>query len=62
MTVIYSAKRIEGLDGRYIDPRFYAGVVKCGEVHTDDQSIKKDYEVVGVSVSPITKKRSRAKK
>lgn len=55
MKVIYSEKHI-GIDGAYIAPFRFDGIVRgADEVFTDDVMIKDAYEAVGVKVVPITK-------
>lgn len=52
MTVIYSKEHI-GINGSYIDPRYFDGKVNGTDlVYTDDDKIKKAYN--GIEVKPIT--------
>lgn len=52
MTIIYSRKRIEGLEGRYIDPALYSGPVSGATVvYTDDKDIAKAYD--NAEINPI---------
>ena len=61
MTVIYSKTRIDGLEGRYIDPALYSGPISGATVvYADDQAIAADYD--GAEVKPITKPKTRGRK
>ena len=60
MKVIYSNEKIDGVDGRYINPSLYSGIVRgVTLVMTDHNHIKEAYEAAGVEVEPITKKRAK---
>lgn len=62
MNAIYSDKRIDGLDGRYVKPSLFVGVLNgVDKCYTDDAEIKKAYELACIKVEPITKK-TRSKK
>ena len=60
MNAIYSNERIEGLEGRYVAPHLFNGVLNGVEkCYTDNKDIKKAYEEAGIKVEPITKKRQK---
>jgi len=58
--VVYSNKKIEGLEGRYINPLLFDKVLNVKVCYTDDKKIKEAYEEAGIKVEPI--KKTRAKK
>mgnify|MGYP006995581279 CR=1 FL=1 len=58
MTVIYSRNRVEGVKGFYADPSLFNGDTEnCHLVYTDSKEIQKAYELKGIKVEPITKKK-----
>ena len=58
MKIIYSFKVINGLDGAYRNPAFFAGIVKDADVvYTDDKDIKEAYKKAGIEVKPLKKPR-----
>ena len=58
MTIVYSDKRVDGVDGAYRNPAFFDGLEEGAKVvYTDDESIAKLYKDAGVEVKPITKRK-----
>lgn len=56
MNIIYSNKKISGLDGIYADPDLFDGSTEnCETVYTDSEEIKNAYQAKGIEVYPITK-------
>jgi hypothetical protein len=56
MNVIYSKRRIEGLNGRYIDPALFGNVLYCKTCYTDSKVISDAYTAKGIKVLPLTEK------
>jgi hypothetical protein len=55
MNVIYSKTRVDGLNGRYIAPNLFAGVIRGAKVcYTDSEVIAGAYEAKGIKVLPLT--------
>jgi len=60
--IIYSKKKIEGIDGRYIDPVYFDGCVRgVTKVYTDHKHIKEAYIAKGVEVVQISAKKTTNK-
>ena len=56
MIVIYSKKKIDGLNGIYANPSFFNGDTEnCKLVYTDRQDIKLAYEKKGIKVEILPK-------
>lgn len=54
MIVIYSSKKIKGLDGVYASPALFNGDTEnCTIAYTDDTDIKSAYEAKGILVKSI---------
>jgi len=54
--IIYSNERIDGVDGRYINPSLYSGVVRGATlVMTNHNHIKEAYEAAEVEVIELPK-------
>lgn len=58
MTLIYSGRKVDKLEGSYRNPGFFNGVdPKASKVFTDDENIKSAYVSAGIEVKPIKVKR-----
>jgi hypothetical protein len=54
MTIIYSNNRVDGLDGKYANPAYFAGAeVNATLVYTNDNNIASIYKEAGVEVKKI---------
>jgi len=58
MNIIYSVKKLKGVDGVIANPNLFNGDTECCTAcYTDDLTIKRAYELKGIQVFPITQKR-----
>ncbi len=62
-TIIYSTKKIKGIDGVYASPSLFNGDTEnCDIVYTNEAKIRESYEAKGIKVVPIVKPKPMAVK